>query len=54
MDRDERLADRDERAGIRALLAQRHYRKETDDADGDEGAFNETSRGRRSAPSERV
>ena len=44
-DRDERLCVGDERAGIRArsLLAQRHYRKETDDADGDEGAFNDTS-----------
>ena len=46
MDRDERLPDRDERAGIRArsLLPQRHERKEAEYADGDEGAFNETSR----------
>jgi hypothetical protein len=46
MERDQRLADRGERAGIRArsLLPQRHNRKEAEDADGDEGAFNDTSR----------
>jgi hypothetical protein len=46
MERDQRLADRDERGDIRArsLLPQRHDRKEAEDADGDEGAFNETSR----------
>jgi hypothetical protein len=47
MERDQRLTDGDERAGIRArssLLAQRHDRKEAEDADCDEGAFNETSR----------
>jgi len=44
-DRPKRLAGRDERAGIRArsLLLQRHYREETDDADGDERALDETS-----------
>jgi hypothetical protein len=44
-DRDERPGGRDERAGIRArsLGPQRNDRKETDDADGDEGAFSETS-----------
>ena len=47
MERDQRLADGDERGGIRArssLLAQRHDRKEAEDADGDEGAFDDTSR----------
>jgi hypothetical protein len=46
MERHQRLADRDERGGIRArsLLAQRHDRKEAEDADSDEGAFNDTSR----------
>ena len=47
MERDKRLADRDERAGIRArssLLAQRHDRKEAEDAHGDEDAFDDTSR----------
>ncbi len=47
MERDQRLADRDERGGIRArssLLAQRHDRKEAEDADGDEDAFDDTSR----------
>jgi hypothetical protein len=45
MERDQRLADRDERAGIcaRCLLAQRHDRKEAEEADGDEDAFNDTS-----------
>jgi hypothetical protein len=48
MDRDQRLADRHERARICAgssgeVLPQRQDRKEADDADGDEGAFNETS-----------
>jgi hypothetical protein len=44
-DGDERLGGRDERAGIRARsrVPQRHDRKETDDADGDEGAFSKTS-----------
>jgi hypothetical protein len=43
---DERRADCEERAGIRArsLLAQRHERKDAEDAHGDEGAFNYTSR----------
>jgi hypothetical protein len=46
VERDQRLADRDERTGIRArsLLAQRHDRKEAEDAHGDEGAFDDTSR----------
>src|SRR5918997_184136 len=44
MERDERLADRDERAGIRArggLLPQRQDREEAEDADGDEGALDD-------------
>src|SRR5215213_8935729 len=47
MERDQRLADRDERAGIRAsgsLLAQRHDRKEAEDAHSDKGGFHDTSR----------
>src|SRR5215203_2554543 len=46
MERDQRLTGGDERSGIRArsLLAQRHYRKDAEDAYGDEGAFNDTSR----------
>lgn len=45
MDRDERPADGDERAHATCasdVLPQRHDRKEADDADGDEGAFNDT------------
>lgn len=47
MDRDERLADRDERGRICAssspqVLPQRHDRKEADDADEDDGRFNDT------------
>jgi hypothetical protein len=46
MDRDQRPAGRHERARIsagssREVLSQGHDRKEADDADGDEGAFNE-------------
>jgi hypothetical protein len=43
---DQRLADREERAGVcaRGLLAQRYHRKDAEDAHGDEGAFNHTSR----------
>ena len=47
MDRDERLADGHERARIRAgspreVLPQRQDREEADDADGDEGALDDT------------
>src|SRR5215211_8867502 len=47
MERHQRLADRDERGGIRArrsLLAQRHDRKEAEEAHSDEDAFDDTSR----------
>src|ERR671916_2196101 len=47
MDRDQRLADRKERAGIRArggLLAQRHERKDAEDAHGYEDALDDASR----------
>src|SRR5215211_4946205 len=45
-ERDQRLTGGEERAGIRArsLLPQRHDRKDAEDADGDEDAFNDTSR----------
>jgi hypothetical protein len=47
MDGDERPADRHRRIRIsatsrREILPQHHDRKEADDADGDEGAFNES------------
>jgi hypothetical protein len=45
MECDQRLADRDERSGIRAcsrLLAQGHDRKEAQDTHGDEDAFDDT------------
>ena len=46
MHRDERRADREERAGIRArgLLPQRHDRQHAEDADGDEDALDDTRR----------
>ena len=46
MDRDQSIADRDERVGIRArgLLPHRCDRKEAEDADGDEDAFDDASR----------
>jgi hypothetical protein len=47
MERHQRLADRHERGGIRArssLLAQRHDRKEAEEADGYEDALNDASR----------
>jgi len=48
MDRDQRGADRDERGGIcagssRKVLPQGHDRKDADDADDDDGGFNDTS-----------
>ena len=47
LERDQRLAGGDERSGIltrSSLLAQRHDRKEAQDAYGDGGALNDTSR----------
>jgi hypothetical protein len=46
MQRDQRLTGGEERAHVsaRSLLAQCHDRKEAEDAHGDEGAFNDTSR----------
>jgi hypothetical protein len=50
-DRDQPLADREERAGIRArsgLLAQRHERadaEDTEDTDAYEGVFDDAGRG---------
>ena len=48
MERDQRLADRDERGGTCArrpgqVLSQGHDRKEADDADDDDGGFKDTS-----------
>src|ERR671921_862091 len=47
MERHQRLADREELSGIRArsgLLAQRHERKDAEDAHGDEGTLDDASR----------
>jgi hypothetical protein len=46
LDGDERLAGHDERAGVaaRGVLAQRQDRQDAEDADGDEGAFDDARR----------
>ncbi len=49
MERDERLADHDERGGIcvrnsRQILPQRHDRKDAEDADGNKDAFDDPGR----------
>ena len=48
MERDQRLADREEQGRIcagssRNVLPQGHYRKEADDADDDDGGFKDAS-----------
>jgi hypothetical protein len=48
MDRDQRLADREEQGGLCAgspgqVLPQGHHRKEADDADDDDGGFKDTN-----------